>query len=426
MKKLERFFSVLLVISIFTSNYIIPEERSFHYHYLIPLLFASLIYVKQIAIGRVYIDPVLILYLIFAALCMASIFWSVDPGRTSSAAQRVMLIALILPALWLFVRSEGNLPFFINAFVGIGTVTGLIGGLVSFDTGSRTFMGMGPAPAGELYACVVLIAGLRWIATGSRWMLLAAMASCLPIFLTASIRAAVFVGTVASICIALYGIRQFIRLNLGKLSLLTSAVAAIALAVTYFHDYMQGYLFARIDRYADYLSRALLAGEPAEDVGGPAIRLTLIQAGIDLAKDTVSLFGKGLESTYHLLDEKIGTYTYTHVNSLEIIIGTGIIGFIIFHMIFIKIAIDTLNSRKIAFSEKVYLLAILAGIGVMSIAGRIYNSLPLWILIVLLCAFLRNPSSIAYKASSRIHDVQRGSANHARRADQRPASSPNR
>lgn len=168
-----------------------------------------------------------------------------------------------------------------------------------------------------------------------RVLLIAAMAICLPVMFFTGSRKAIFSLLVAlCVFVFLYNNNKaltkrifWILLIVGGLFLLVNTVPAFAP------------LKDRLTQFFESISRDPEQAQAGEKVVGDNDRQYFIQKGLEVFLES-PVWGKGFCYSYYLYD------TYSHNNYVELLMNNGIIGFVAYYWIYVKIIKDSLRLKE--------------------------------------------------------------------------------
>lgn len=336
--------------------------------------------------GRVRLHWLVFAYGGMALIAMTSLFWSIEPVRTINASLRMLAIALFLPGLWLIVRTSEGFSLFTATFLTVSAMAVVLGLLFWWEPGSRWMLNQGPAQIGMLFFASMVVALVRWRMTGAKLYLVIASISLIPMFAVGSLRGLVagmsLIGVVAAHATWANLRSMRVRRWFGGFGTALLILAMAGVSYTLLGERAQ----YRIDRYVGHAISMVTQQDTSGQTGGLFGRIDLYVGGQKIALEQKSLFGTGLNTTYRLLEEEIGWATYTHVDFLEVFIGLGVVGFIIFYGTLIIVGLSVLRQRRMTAEIRVIAFGALLGILLISLTGRIYNVLPVWIILIILCS----------------------------------------
>lgn len=394
----------LAVFWIFFSALFFSSERSFHYNYLFQWLFSAVILLAALGTasqgsGKFKLHWFVLGFGLFSLLAMASTIWSLDPSRTSSTAQRVIAIAIFLPGFWMFIRHKWGFLFFAKIYVLMSVLAVALGVLFYWEPGSRIFLSLGSAPTGVLFFSVIVIGFVGYRLTGNYIYIIGACVSVIPILAVGSVRGGVAIAAFLGVYFVYY---FFSAIKNMRPSLWFRLLSVIGMAIILFgvlHQAFGGVFEHRVERNIDYSLKVLSDNESLKKIGGPAVRVIFFKTGWSLVFEELTFFGSGLHATYSILEEKIGAQTYTHVDHLEVLIGLGLFGAVLYFGIVFIASIRLLHHRYAPRDLRVIIVGALIAIIAISLTGRLYTSLPVWIVFVFICASPRFSEDASHKLS---------------------------
>lgn len=383
------FLLVFFVFSLFFIQLVFDSSRSFYYSLLPAWMFSFFLIIAYLSKAKIFLNWIVILFFLFAALSLLSTVWSVEPSRTFVVSQRVMAIAFVLFGFWLYIRERNNVWFFVNTYLSVSVLATILGVLLLHDAASRSFLGMGSGTVGPLFGFASVLGVAGWVIKRKKKYILASAVSIFPVLLVGSVRG---VGLFL-VFLSAYGLLLvFSNLNIKRPKRFVSVILMVAVTMSSLPILYQASperFKDRAERNYEYMSAVLVDGRSAESVGGPALRVTLQKEGLDLAVEEFSLFGKGLHSTYSLLEDKIGMYTYTHSTHWEVIIGLGLVGAVLFYGILIGLLVKLFFGIGVESRARLVLISIVVAMFSLSIIGRMYTNI-IFVLMLLVVAALHD------------------------------------
>lgn len=373
--KIVKFLLLAHFISSFFAGYI--GHRHYWYSVAIGMTFALFMFIVAVHKNSLRLSGFIAAYLCFGVLGVLSWVWSIDPSASSIHIIRLIPSVLIVVGGYLFITvQKKNSPFEVFRAYWLAALVGLIFGLVTYDfsTMPRTFLGSSSSTIGILFPLAIISACYLWLYSGDKKFILTIPIFLVPLIITASVRGIFFIlvgfifFTIIIVFTQLARIVSTAHFNVKWWAgLLSSIIVFVAV----------GYMLSEtpvLQRVSSFV--ASLQGEKVSTQSA-VTRVMLIEVGWGLVRDTTTslsiLVGNGINSSRMLYENAIGVYTYSHSNAIEMLLGLGLIGFLIFYLPFLVLFCRLM---RIYFKSKAVVSLISASVmvSVVALSGmtRIY------------------------------------------------------
>ncbi len=372
-------FGRLLAIFI-ASQIIFPISENIYISNIINVVLLAYFILYFILTKRtsIEINYFIIGYGSFVIIAFASILWSVDVQGTSKVARTaiILLIDLILIYNISKIFNVSNYILFgilIGAFANYLIAFGIVDYQTNYVAIGR-FVGTTDNPNGtaifmifSLFSSLILLKQVKQ----QVWKILLYLNIFLSeytIFLTASRKGILFGLLLIFVFLfkSIFNIRQFIVIGIIGSILIFTFLSEDVQKATGFDK--------RLDSVVSKFTEMGSTLEGSNTGGSASERLKLIHIGVDLFQEN-PLLGTGMATFFKL--GKVGLYS--HNNYIELLVGVGLIGTVIFYLIYIML-LNKIMVNKI--EEKFIFIIFILGILLMDMALVSYvNKLLLFILL---------------------------------------------
>lgn len=306
-------------------------------------------------------------YLLFIIVCMVSGFYAINPIASVGKFQTLILIYILMLSLINYVDTFEKLDFIIKCFVYSGFITSVYI-LINADFTTLTRFGseLGNVNAiGMIIGISTIFSLYCFLKAKNYWYSLMILTNLIVILLTGSRKALLF--TAIAIVIML-----IFQENLKLRSKLSALFAGIVFIVVMFYAIFNVPIFYEIIGKRMVVMFALLTGESTSE-GSINTRLDMILWGWTWIKDQPFL-GYGIDNFRYLYGagSSSGMVTYSHNNIIELLVGTGIIGTVLFYLANLIVIKDLLKASKLISKTVCYsFIVIIAGYIFISV-GMVY------------------------------------------------------
>lgn len=305
--------------------------------------------------------------LFFVGICALSNLWSQDISQSLGMTRKLFELALMGNLLISFIDTKEELTFIYKSFIGAGIAL-ILRLLISFPISTWGTERLGDsflnANAIGLYLAISAICSMYIFSIEKKKIYgLAILVFSLVIFLTGSRKAFLML---------LIGISGLYYINSKKLVKKIKAIILIALILL-----ISLYLVMNIPEFYNVLGVRLerlvnsLTGTGRDR--SAEVRFSLIETGKALFKDR-PIWGYGV-STFGIVSRK---GMYSHNNYIELLVGVGIVGTIIYYSIYAYIIIKLLIIKKNIYANPLLVIMVLLVVmeyGLVSYYGEFYQML---------------------------------------------------
>ncbi|TDY02686.1 hypothetical protein [Thiohalophilus thiocyanatoxydans] len=392
---------VVYMLSIFYAPMLL-HGRYFAYSYLPAWFFSHATILVALSEKRVHLSIYVVLYIIFSIFCLASIGWSIDPDVTFSRAVRVAAVAMVLPGIWLYCSSVDRINKFILTYVITAASAVLIGFFFNWSAAERQFLGVSSSAVAFTYGTAAIFSFLGWLINQKKQWLLLIPLFLSPIVAVGSVRGFVLILGV----LAMYGLirtaRKLVRLQLFSFSKNFSIIALISVLILITIN-SSSKLTDRIDRNISTANEVLTEGYKIQNTGAAGLRLILIYEGIDYLRHNLTFFGKGLDASYSIYQDRIGMRAYSHTTYIDLLMGVGIFGTLLFYSMFFHFLFRLISKKIYPDSLIDGLISIVSMLLVFSLVARVFSIHHVMMLFVLIHAIYYNTKLFNVSTKSQLN-----------------------
>lgn len=370
------------------------EGRDHAYSLLPAWIFSFFVICVALFRNQVTVNSTILLYTLFALLCLASVSWSIDPVLSFNWSRRAIGIAIVLPGVWIYCSSMDKIYSFLIIYIIAGLFAVAMGFLFNWSAADRQFLGVISSSVSVKYGFASIYSFLLWLLYKKKIYLLLIPILISPIAAVGGIRGFVFVFLVIWLFVVFQIIHTIIKIKLisfGKIMIIAFSFLFVLILFVQ-HGPLQ--LTARIGRNIILSQNDLRTIELGQSGG---TRIILMKAGLSYLSDNMTLLGKGIGSSYTIYEQFFRRRAYSHTTPIELLMGLGLIGFILFYFIFADLAFKIIRCKKYDKQIKHGLLAVLSGVFFLSVFGRIFTELDQMMMLILIASIhCRAKSSFQY------------------------------
>ena len=376
-------FLILIYVVMYTYLYIIDSMIA---NYFALTIFAGA-YIDSILLKRkkIHINMPVLFYLLFLFLSMLSFFWTVSEEAYIDALPRnlffmIMTISIYNILFWYDVKKYLLWGIVVGGIINFAVYCNLLPFPLPVFEGQTRFSGtlgnsneMGVFISFSIFATTLLVNFFKNSRFSKVILFVYTPLSFYLLFQTGSRTSILFGYSFLILFFVSYVKTKKGLLYLGTLSLVM---------LVGFNYLMQDDEFANQLRFVSERfegARETIEGRASE--GSTQQRLYFIKEGIKLWKDRPFL-GYGNRSYSYLWG------TYAHNNYVEILVNTGVFGFVLFYLfyLFTIVSVSKLNNRNLKIHGLFFLFASLALIEF----GRVYNMNAIYIIIIIMLSTLHS------------------------------------
>lgn len=299
--------------------------------------------------GKIRINRFIVWLLIFGVVLTVSYFYTPAKAEAGSRVYRYWTSAVLIILACNVLTEHKDVQRVLNAFIigGVGVsvyVYSYYGLDFLINSGSRLQNGDFGNVNGLGLNCVnaIAIAFYKLLTLRKeggyrrkRALLIAAMVICLPVMFFTGSRKAIFALLVAlCVFVLLYKNNKSLTKRIFWILLIIGGVFLLVNTVPAFAPIKD-----RLNQFFESIFREQEQAGGGEKVIGDNERQYFIQKGLEVFLESPA-WGKGFCYSYYLFD------TYSHNNYVELLMNNGIIGFVAYYWIYVKIIKDSLRLKE--------------------------------------------------------------------------------
>jgi len=345
---LKKFFSFLILLVVATQIIFPLKINIYISNFFIYLLIISYFFFL-LRIRKFIINYFIILYLIFSIYALSSNFWSIDFEYSLPISLRLIFISLTIFVIYnitYFFKNEDYILFgiLLGAFVNYLILFHIINYITPYTNPLRFTGTLARSNDLAIVMLLSIISSLIIINKNYNRLLNIFALVNIPlamysIFLTLSKKGIIF----GSLLILLYIFFEFINIEYFKKHLKKIIIFIILISFFVFNfiktneKVVNEKIFLLLERFNEFTNG--LNG--TESYGSTIERIHFIKEGFNFF-NLSPLFGNGV-NTFIFLDS---THHYSHNNYIELLVGLGLLGLILYYLIYfisIKKLFETIN-----------------------------------------------------------------------------------
>lgn len=357
----------LSVLSSFFSNAFNPYTT--YLSYLLYLVFSVVVFLYTKKIRVDLLGKILIL---FSSICLISFIFGVDFETSLSETRKVIINTIVILAFSTLIKERIYLETFIKFVCFSGFILSFFIVIYSFSFGmsGRSYFLGGPNAVGVILS-IAGIASIFCYQTKRitfKVTVISLVFILLGIASTLSVRSISIIFLYIIICLIIKWLNSLIRMSflhvIPKFKFKILAFICLGLLAIYI-----AMSFEAFERYYDIIIYKFTDSESTSN----KLRYYLYTKGVDFFY-FAPWIGSGLDSSRYFFLQETGVSTYTHVNFLELAIGTGIIGTFVYYALIIymslKLFFSALSRRSSIYNFGFFVSLQSLG-GVMSIYSHL-------------------------------------------------------
>lgn len=315
-----------------------------------------------------------------ALFACASALWAHEAYLVFLDAREMVAALPAMIAIHQICRSEAGLKrvlFSLKAVLIASVCLSLAGGVYSY--GNREFLLMNSSVITPFMLMSFVIVFIEWQSRRKcGFCIVALMVAIIPMLIVSSVRSVVVI-------LAILGTYLFI-LNagtvIGRVLAAVGAAGLLFVVVVHGPTLMTALEGTRYFRHYSHMEAYLEEGALEGSVG---FRL-MVQ---DLALDMIAqrpIVGHGLNNSRHLYERWIGMRTYSHSGYAEILVGLGLVGMLLFLLMFAELSARFIRFWRINRRVSAAGISVLVGFLLFGFIGPLYTSVELLICLALLAS----------------------------------------
>ncbi|MDW0116280.1 O-antigen ligase family protein [Sporosarcina thermotolerans] len=303
---------------------------------LLALIWAAFLLNKK----RLRFKFYLLVYLLFIFSCLFSAFYAINQGTAITKFTTIFLVFTLMFSLINYLDSQVKIKRISASFVYSGVIASIyILSNTDFTQITRSGSELGNENSVGIILGISAVLCFYFILIEKRKVHLFFFPILfLVILLTGSRTALLF--TLINIILFLYFTNQ--NNVLGKIKFITIGVTftLISFYLVFNIPFLYDVMGSRIGNISTFI------GEGSTTEGSINNRAYMVKFGLEMFRDN-PLFGYGIDNYRYLLGESlIGRITYSHNNFIELLVGVGLVGTILFYLVQIIVIKDLYKASK--------------------------------------------------------------------------------
>lgn len=291
---------------------------------------------------KIYINKFLVLYFIFTVFAMLSSIYAIDSSTAIQKTITLILIFILMYSLANYIYKKNNVNKILKYFSFSGVISSIYI-LLTSDLNNLKRYGeeLGNVNAVGMIigiSTLILISDLLFKKKNKYIYIILIILNLTVILMTGSRKAIIFI-TVCSLFMVLVNAKYSISKKIRTIFLLIISIFSIYKVIN-INEMLYQIIGIRIENLIDYLK-----GSETTD-GSINIRSDMIQYGFKWFLEN-PLLGYGIDNYRFLYARQLGTFpTYSHNNYIELMVGLGSVGTIIFYSSHVLILVSLFYSLK--------------------------------------------------------------------------------
>lgn len=308
------------------------------------------------------------IYLAFTIWCTLSVVWAVDRAYCFDVLIPLWSANFLMASIYNYCVTKEKILRVVAISIYVGVSLALLNAIKTPLGARETYYG-GVNVLGFAMLSTLLLT--IWMALQKKFIYLVfAPLFLFVIFITASQKVILSILIVFLIYMGLLLYKRRIKLFF-KIAIISSI--AVAVAAAYFQKVGDlEYAYIRTAATIETLITGERANWAAGGADGEGLRGDLVDKGIEYISQN-PILGYGINNYRPLLKNDVGFETYSHNTPIEIVIGIGFFGMILYYVIFIILLLKLLKAyKKSKSSDNLYLAACLIAIAVVGQFMQLY------------------------------------------------------
>lgn len=373
MKKisLNNFINLIIFVYILSLYLFANIQETSTISNTIALFLAAVIWINfLLSKKKLVVNKFLIIYLLFIALCIISAFFALDQGTAIAKIKVLVFIFFIMISLLNYIDTFDKLKKIITYFIYSGIIVSIYI-LINSDFYQITRYGDKLGNVNEIGMIIGISATFCFsffLEKRKYGYLMFLLIMIITILLTGSRKSLFFI--LMNFIIILYLKNRNSLFKKLKFFSVAGLVLFIILYVVFSVPMLYQIIGYRIENLFYFISGSKVNENSVYE------RLYMIKVGIDMFKNR-PLFGYGIDNyRFYFNMTPGGRNTYSHNNIIELMVGTGIFGVLIYYLTHVSVLKDLFKISKYAKNEIIYytFIAIITSYTILSVALVYYYS----------------------------------------------------
>lgn len=288
---------------------------------------------------KVIFNRFLFIYLLFIMICIISYFYAIDQMIVLIMARSLFLYFVFVFFLINYIDNYDKLINLLNYFICAGFFATIFL-LINADIYSIQKSGILLGNINEIGIIIGISAlfSIYFILFQKRYLYLLPAMACMGMVLATGSRVALVWVVLSSILLLYFNNKNSFK---GRIKSITLAILLLFLFYYLLFNIPYFYQIAghRVENTLKFIRNERV------DEGSITLRVYMVRYGLELFKAS-PLIGYGINNYRILLGKNIGRITYAHNNYIELLVGLGILGAIIYYSMYANAVICLLKSKN--------------------------------------------------------------------------------
>lgn len=306
----------------------------------IAAVFIFLVAMKMLIEKRkVIFNRFLFIYLFFIIICIISYFYAIDQVIALIMIRSLLLYFIFIVFLINYVDNYDKLIALLNYFIYAGLFAAIYL-LINSEIYNMQRLGGLLGNINEIGIIIGISAlfSIYFILFQKRYLYLLPAMVCVVMVLTTGSRAALVLVVLSSLLLFYFNNKNSFK---GRIKSITLAILLLFLFYYLLFNVPYFYQIAghRVENILKFIRNERV------DEGSIILRSYMFRYGLELFKAS-PLIGYGINNYRILLRKDIGVITYAHNNYIELLVGVGILGAIVYYAMYVNAIIYLLKSKN--------------------------------------------------------------------------------
>ena len=288
---------------------------------------------------KVIFNRFLFFYLFFIIICIISYFYAIDQMIVLIMTRSLLLYFIFIVFLINYVDNYDKLITLLNYFIYAGLFAAIYL-LINSEINNMQRLGGLLGNINEIGIIIGISAlfSLYFILFQKRYLYLLPAMVCVVMVLDTGSRAALVLVIFSSVLLFYFNDKNSFK---GRIKSITLVILLLFLFWYLLFNVPYFYQIAgqRVENTLKFIRNERVTE------GSITIRIYMVRYGLELFKES-PLIGYGINNYRVLLGKDIGRITYAHNNYIELLVGLGILGAIIYYSIYANAVICLLKSKN--------------------------------------------------------------------------------
>jgi len=288
---------------------------------------------------KVIFNRFLLIYLFFIIICIISYFYAIDQMTALVMIRSLLLYFIFIVFLINYIDSYDKLIILLDFFICAGLFAAIYL-FINSDIYSMKRLGglLGAVNRIGIIIGISAFFSIYFILFQKKHLYLLPAMVCVVMVLATGSRVALVLVVLSSSLLFYFNNKNSFK---GRIKSITLGI--LLLFLFYYLLFNVPYFYQIAGVRVENMLKFIMA-EPVDD-SSIIIRTYMLRYGLELLKES-PLIGYGIGNYRILLGKDIGLITYAHNNYIELLVGVGILGAIIYYAMYVNALICLLRSKK--------------------------------------------------------------------------------